>query len=90
MSSEIMLGKLDRGLRGSAVATYHPGPVPYVAIRHQERDGREGGRLVVKLEEIDAVVSLLSKAKAIGSGSKAQHRTVRATQEELELDRKLF
>jgi len=44
----------------------------------------------VKLEEIDAVVSLLGKAKALASGSKSQHRTIKASQEELELDRKLF
>ena len=90
MSAQIVIGKLDRGVRGAVTATFHDEATPYLAFRHIERDGREGGRLVLKLEEIEAIAALLTKAKAIAGGSKAQHRTVRATHEELELDRKLF
>ena len=91
MSAELVLGRIDRGLRGELIAIFHNAATPYIAFRHVERDGREGGRLVVKLDEIDALLTLLSKAKAITAGSKpAHHRTVRATQEELELDKRLF
>ncbi|MET0793944.1 MAG: hypothetical protein ABW061_20660 [Polyangiaceae bacterium] len=95
--SEIVLGDIDRQLRGALKCTLNTDP-PYVAFRHAERDGREGGRLVVKLDEVDAVVALLTKAKAVAAGSKpAQHRTVRIDARsraqiefELEEDRKLF
>ena len=88
--SEIVLGEIDRQLRGTLKATLHTDPA-YVAFRHIERDGREGGRLLVKLEEIETLSSLLTKAKAVASGAKpARHSTIRATQEELELDKRLF
>ncbi|MEI9950606.1 MAG: hypothetical protein WDO74_16920 [Pseudomonadota bacterium] len=95
--SEHELGDIDRQLRGALKCTLNTDP-PYVAFRHSERDGREGGRLVVKLEEVDAVVALLTKAKALATGTKpAQHRNVRVDQRsraqielELEEDRKLF
>jgi hypothetical protein len=90
VTAPIVIGKLDRGARGVLTTTLHNDAVPYIAFRHVERDGREGGRLVVKLEEIETIAALLTKAKAVAGGSKAQHRTVRATQEELELERKLF
>ena len=95
--SEIVLGEIDRQLRGSLKCTLHTEP-SYLAFRHVERDGRDGGRLIVKLDEVDAVVALLTKAKALAAGSRsAQHRTIRVDQRsraqidlELEEDRKLF
>ena len=95
--SEIVLGDIDRQLRGALKCTLNTDP-PYVSFRHAERDGREGGRLVVKLDEVDAVVALLTKAKALASGAKpTQHRNIRADERsraqielELEEDRKLF
>lgn len=87
--SSVVIGKLDRGLRGELTATLHTDAVPYIAFRHQERDGREGGRLVLKIEEVEPVLTLLIKAKAVAGGAK-QHRTIKASQEELEFDRKLF
>lgn len=87
--SEIVIGELDRQLRGSLKCTLNTDPT-YVAFHHIERDGREGGRLVVKIEELDVVIELLIKAKAIASGSKPKHRTLSASEAERELERKLF
>ena len=40
MSSEIVLGEIDRLLRGSLRSVLHT-DLAYVAFRHVERDGRE-------------------------------------------------
>jgi hypothetical protein len=95
--SEIVLGEIDRQLRGSLKCALHTDPA-FIAFRHVERDGREGGRLILKIDEIDTVMSLLTKAKSVASGKKlATHRTIQADQRsraqielELEEDRKLF
>jgi hypothetical protein len=97
MNASIVIGKLDRGLRGELTATLHNDSAPYVAFRHMERAGREGGRLIVKIEEIETLSKILHTAQAVAGGSKSQHRTVHAeslTQKQIELqleeDAKLF
>jgi len=87
MSGAVRLREIDRGAHGTLSATLERTSKPFVLFSHSKPDGSAGGRLVVLLEEIPALLEVLRSAQQLASG---KHRTVRATQEELELDRKLF
>jgi hypothetical protein len=98
--SDVILGTSDRGARGELRATLciTQRGAEYVDLRHFERgaDGAlvPGKGLALKVDELEPVLVLLTKAKAVLSGAKLpQHRTVTAQAEidrQIEEDRKLF
>ena len=88
MSAAVKLREIDRGANGKLSATLeHTSSRSFVLFSHAKPDGSAGGRLVVLLEEIPVLLDVLRSAQQLASG---KHRTVRASAEELELDRKLF
>jgi len=94
--SDLILGTCDRGTHGELRAALCTSPkgAEYVDLRHfargEDRSLSAGNGMAFKLDELEQVIALLVKAKAILGGAKAKHRTVRATQAELELDKRLF
>jgi hypothetical protein len=93
--SDLILGTCDRGARGElrAALCTTPKGADFVDLRHFERgsDGlfTAGKGLAFKVDEIEPVIALLTKAKAVLSGAKPKHRTVSAAQSRAEIDRQL-
>lgn len=87
MSGAVQLREIDRGAKGKLKATLERKSQAFVLFEHKNPDGSPGGRLVVLVEEIPTMLDVLRSASQLAS---PKHRTIRATPEELELDRKLF
>lgn len=92
---DLILGTCDRGDRGelrAALCTTQRG-AEYVDLRHFERgaDGAltAGNGLAFKVDELEPVIVLLTKAKAVLAGAKSKHRTVSASRSRAEIDRQL-
>jgi hypothetical protein len=94
--SDLILGTCDRGARGELRASLCTTPkgADFVDLRHFERgaDGSltAGKGLAFRLDEIESVLALLTKAQAVLSGAKPKHRTLSSSEAERELERKLF
>lgn len=90
MSGDVQLREIDRGANGKLRAVLRREPKKFVLFEHMNPDGTKGGRLVVQIDEIPVMLDVLRSAQHLANAKPAQHRTVRATVEELETDRKLF
>ncbi len=95
--SDLVLGTSDRGARGELRITLcvTQRGAEYVDLRHFERGHNgaltPGNGLALKVDEIETVLALLTKSKAVLASAKpAQHRTLSASEAERDLERRLF
>lgn len=91
--ASVTLAKISRGpdeLRVSIEAHPRTGQ-SIVMLAHVRADGSPGPRAPLQAHELDQVVNALKIASQTLSATRGgKHRTIRASEAELELDRKLF
>jgi hypothetical protein len=87
--AEVQIREIDRGKHGKLVASVVRGPRAHVSLQHVRLDGSLGGRAVLLVSEVPALLDVFRSGQQLANG---KHRSVsaEALARQLDEDRRLF
>jgi hypothetical protein len=87
--AEVQIREIDRGRHGKLIASVVRGPRAHIILQHVRLDGTHGGRSVLLVSEVPALLDVLRSGQQLANG---KHRSVSAEElaRQLDEDRRLF